>query len=277
MRVLIADDQPVNRRLFVLLAEKIGVEVIEAEDGSEALEKAALNPDIIFLDIAMPRMNGREAAAELRRRGFTKPVIALTAGVCGDDEARCREAGFDDILWKPFTKRELEIKFCTWVNSAAAAETIPGAGLGVKNSSPANNAAASAAAYSAAARGSLPGGETSICVFDREELLNTFINNAGNAKALLAHFLERCTLQVEALAVYAEDRNWTEAFRITHSIKGSARMLSGAELGNRAALLEKACQQVGTSTDAAAIENLLPVLVESFTRFKNAAEEFIQS
>lgn len=239
LRVLFAEDHPVNRKIFVLIMEKLGVQTIEAEDGLDALEKAALHPDMIFMDIQMPRMNGYEAAAELRRRGFVKPIIALTAGIFEDEEAQYREADFDDILSKPLRKREIEAVIRRW-----NAETRPAADR-----------------------------EQKALVFNGEELLDIFMQNADSAKTLLSHFLERCTMQIETLSVLTNDHNWTEAYRTAHSIKGSARTLSGMELGNSAAFLERACKQA----DLPKIESAIPVLIKSFTRFKIAAEEFIQS
>lgn len=123
------------------------------------------------------------------------------------------------------------------------------------------------------AQDSAPRDKAKVYVFDGEELLDIFTDSPDNAKMLLSHFLERCAAQVNAMAALIQEQNWPEAYRTAHSIKGSARMLSGAELGNSASVLEKACKQ----TDVPNVEPAMRILIESFTRFKNAAEEFIQS
>jgi HPt (histidine-containing phosphotransfer) domain-containing protein len=93
------------------------------------------------------------------------------------------------------------------------------------------------------------------------------------AKSQLNHFLEQSAAQINSLNLLTKEKDWKEAHRIAHSIKGSSRTLSGMELGNTAAILEAAYKQV----DNTKIEATLPKLTEVFNSYKKAAEEFIQS
>ncbi|MGA7887755.1 MAG: response regulator [Acidobacteriaceae bacterium] len=109
-RILIADDRASSRELLRLVLERAGYEVIEAEDGLEALERArAENPDLILLDLQMPRLDGYGTLAELRReeRFRTLPILALTASAMRGDREKILAAGFTDYLSKPAGPEQL--------------------------------------------------------------------------------------------------------------------------------------------------------------------------
>lgn len=102
-RVLLVEDNDVNRLLVHRILTRAGMEVVEATDGLQAVETitAEQNFDLVILDMQMPVMDGYAAARELRRIGFGKPILALTANVMSDDRRRCLAAGCDDFLGKP--------------------------------------------------------------------------------------------------------------------------------------------------------------------------------
>lgn len=109
-RILIADDRASSRELLRLVLERAGYEVIEAEDGLEALERArAGNPDLMLLDLQMPRLDGYGTLAELRReeRFRTLPILALTASAMRGDREKILAAGFTDYLSKPAGPEQL--------------------------------------------------------------------------------------------------------------------------------------------------------------------------
>jgi two-component system, sensor histidine kinase len=106
-RVLLVEDNRINRLIAGELLEQIGVEVEFAEDGAEALEKLDAGKfDLVLMDCVMPRMDGYEATQRLRERerssgGGRTPVVAVTANATADDRAHCLQAGMDDFLPKP--------------------------------------------------------------------------------------------------------------------------------------------------------------------------------
>ncbi len=103
--VLVVDDQLANRLVLKEMLERAGFSVVEALDGREAVERAReLVPDIVFMDIKMPVMDGYEAVAALKGDPATAGirVFALTASAFSYDEARIGAAGFDGFLAKPF-------------------------------------------------------------------------------------------------------------------------------------------------------------------------------
>ncbi|MFI2714764.1 response regulator transcription factor [Streptomyces collinus] len=107
-RILIVDDEPAVREALQrsLAFEGYGTEV--AVDGADALEKAAAyRPDLVVLDIQMPRMDGLTAARRIRATGDTTPILMLTARDTVGDRVTGLDAGADDYLVKPFELDEL--------------------------------------------------------------------------------------------------------------------------------------------------------------------------
>lgn len=102
--ILIADDRPSSRELLRLVLERAGYDVVEAEDGEQALMRVREgNPDLVLLDLQMPGLDGYGALAEMRaeERFAQLPVLALTASAMRGDRERILEAGFTDYLAKP--------------------------------------------------------------------------------------------------------------------------------------------------------------------------------
>jgi two-component system, sensor histidine kinase len=107
-RVLLAEDVPDLRRLVASLLRSTGTEVVEVDDGRQALARAGSERfDLLLLDMHMPVMDGREATEALRAGGYRGPIVALTADVIGEDVARYRAAGCDRVLSKPVERRAL--------------------------------------------------------------------------------------------------------------------------------------------------------------------------
>lgn len=120
VRILLAEDNPVNLKLATLILTKAGYKVESAGNGKETLEKfsnAPRNFDIILMDIQMPEMDGLEATRKLRDRGFNDiPIVAMTANAMKGDREICIDAGMNDYITKPI-KRELVFEVIEkWVN-----------------------------------------------------------------------------------------------------------------------------------------------------------------
>ncbi len=110
LKVMVIDDSKTIRRTAETLLKKVGCDVITATDGFEALAKIADNhPDIIFVDIMMPRLDGYQTTALIKNnKVFQKtPVIMLSSKDGLFDRARGRIVGSEQYLTKPFTKEEL--------------------------------------------------------------------------------------------------------------------------------------------------------------------------
>ena len=118
VRVLVAEDNPVNKKLIDITLQKLGCEGEIVSNGKEAVEKALTKDfDICLMDIHMPVMSGIEATEEIRRRGNTTlPIVALTADVFKEGKDRCLEAGMNDFLSRPVRPEKLEQKIAEWTN-----------------------------------------------------------------------------------------------------------------------------------------------------------------
>jgi CheY-like chemotaxis protein len=257
--ILIVEDNPVNQNLFAMIVDKLGYPSILADDGFDALDKVADNPvGLVLMDIQMPRMNGYEATETLRKRGFKNPVIAVTASALSGEREHCMEAGFNDILLKPFTRPDIAGLLDKWVNisreknPSAAEKEVP----------------ASLVNMPADVSGELvPENE----IFDKEYLIDSFIDDMEIAKSLLAQYLERTESQIEFLPSLIEKGDWERARREAHTIKGSALTVGGRELGKTAGILESACMNGDTSS---AMSAMSPAL-NAFKRFKVAVKKYL--
>ncbi|MFZ5446526.1 MAG: ATP-binding protein [Myxococcota bacterium] len=107
--VLLVEDNAVNQLVATRLLEQLGHTVSLANNGAQALERFdAKTPfDVVLMDCHMPVMDGFEATRELRRRGCTTPIIALTAAVTVEDHERCLAAGMSNVLSKPLKLDQL--------------------------------------------------------------------------------------------------------------------------------------------------------------------------
>jgi two-component system sensor histidine kinase/response regulator len=109
-RVLVVDDEPINREIALMQLRSAGLVVDIAEDGAAAVAMAQRNSyAAIFMDMQMPILNGLEATQEIRRLpGYLDtPIIAMTANAFTEDKARCFKAGMNDFLIKPFNPDEM--------------------------------------------------------------------------------------------------------------------------------------------------------------------------
>jgi signal transduction histidine kinase/CheY-like chemotaxis protein/HPt (histidine-containing phosphotransfer) domain-containing protein len=133
LRVLLAEDSPVNQKVAVTLLEKRGHTVTIANNGVEALARLAVEPfDVVLMDVQMPEMDGFETTAAIREgeraSGGHIPIIAMTANAMRGDRERCLHAGMDAYIAKPIRAQEfyrtLE-SFAVTTRGEAGAEAEP--------------------------------------------------------------------------------------------------------------------------------------------------------
>ncbi|MFD2111045.1 PAS domain S-box protein [Thiorhodococcus fuscus] len=118
-RLLLVEDEPINREVTLGLVTDLNVIVDTAENGAEALELARLNRyDLILMDMQMPVMDGLEATRQIRRlpQAAEVPIIALTANAFAEDRAECLEAGMSDFIVKPIEPERLMAILQRWLS-----------------------------------------------------------------------------------------------------------------------------------------------------------------
>jgi len=117
LKILVAEDNEVDTKLFKALFEKLDYEVDYVSNGQEAVEKLRMsNYNLCLMDIKMPVMDGLEATRIIRQElKKTLPIIAVTASVTPDNEKQCLDAGMNDFITKPFTPEELATTINRWL------------------------------------------------------------------------------------------------------------------------------------------------------------------
>ncbi|HLF88395.1 MAG TPA: response regulator, partial [Anaerolineales bacterium] len=119
LRILLAEDNPVNQKLAIALLTRLGYPVDIVENGFQALEAFQRGQyNLILMDVQMPEMDGFRATQQIRVQeieGQHTPIIAMTAHAMMGDRERCLEAGMDDYISKPIHPEELQEKLNQWV------------------------------------------------------------------------------------------------------------------------------------------------------------------
>ncbi len=131
-KILLVDDNPINRKLAVRVLESMGHEVAQAIHGQEAVERLLVDSfDLVLMDMQMPVMDGFEATARIRERevacGLPRiPIVAMTAHAMAEDRRRCLAAGMDGHLSKPIVKQALRSAVATYARPRTDVPRLPG-------------------------------------------------------------------------------------------------------------------------------------------------------
>ena len=233
-KVLIAEDHPVNRKLFEAILTKQGLQVILAENGKSALEMAEReNPDLIFMDCQMPVMNGYEATKKIREIGIKTPIVAVTANALKGEKEKCLESGMTDFLPKPFKNRDIQPILDRWLDMEVLEEAessenfteliqdIPELPEELEPVAEAENQS-----------------NDDNSVFDMKQALDTFMGDLELLVSLLKPFIAQMETYLDGLENPEIFSQMEEVRGIGHAIKGSSRNLSMNELGEAAEKLE---------------------------------------
>jgi signal transduction histidine kinase/DNA-binding NarL/FixJ family response regulator len=235
LRVLLVEDNAVNRDVAHLLLAGHGVEVDEAPGGQEALDLFEVNHyDVVLMDIQMPGMNGLEATGHIRRhpdpRKATVPVLALTANAFRSDAEKYRAAGMNDTLPKPFDEAELISKISRLVASTGQLlESLPTSPAPEPASpSPAPTAPVEPAPVPASGSTAPAPEAPAPPLFDLSLLRQTAHGSTVFMNKILASFHTNMPTSVTELRTALAATDWLALGTLAHKIRPSLRLLGAA-------------------------------------------------
>jgi len=241
-RILLVEDNPVNREVAIGMLESLGCAIDAAENGWLAIE--AMNTqtyDAVLMDCQMPVMDGLTATGEIRRReqnsGAARvPVIALTANAMDGDRERCLAAGMDDFLSKPFTQQQLATLLRRWL----ALRTLPEPERREPSRVPLIDA----------------GVLRNIAALAKPTLLNSMIELYMQHSPRLMAAIESAAANMQAEAL----------FQAVHTLKSSTANLGGARL----ALVTKECETLVRAGGVAQAAPLVARIRKEYQEFCTA-------
>jgi CheY-like chemotaxis protein len=258
IRILLAEDNPMNQKLAATLLRKAGYPVDAVENGRmaiEAVKRTAYN--LILMDVQMPEMNGFEATQAIREReGETKhtPIIAMTAHAMKGDRERCLQAGMDDYISKPIEPRELFNIVEKWTKSRGKEKDLSPFTLHLSPSKRENDI--------------VTYGEPTCSEFiepvDLESAFQRFDGDTEFFKEMLREFLNLAPKQLEKLAEAMERGDAKVVEREAHSLKGAAGNLGAKAFGQVALQLEI----LGRTKDLAGVKEIIGNLKAELTRLE---------
>ncbi|HUN92687.1 MAG TPA: response regulator [Burkholderiaceae bacterium] len=219
-RILLVDDNPINRDVATGLLELLDVVVEPAGNGQEAVAMAAQRRyDLILMDVQMPVLDGLEATRRIRRlpHGDTVPIVAMTADAFEEDRRRCLDAGMCDHLSKPVEFNALEATLARWIGRVAG---DPSRHDGAASSGGRSDAAPTAA-------GTLPG-------VDGRLGMKIAGGEIGAFRELMRRFVRHGLQEASQLAQHVSQAELEEAGRRAHSIAGSAGMVGAYDISRHA-------------------------------------------
>ena len=236
LRILLTEDNELNRTLAVALLDKLGCRADIATNGLEALEALRHAPyDVVLMDVEMPEMDGLEATRRIRAQqppDQQPRIIAMTASAMQGDRERCLAAGMDDYLSKPIRRQELAAALARREPRAAPAQEPP------------------------------PAQDEGILDPAAREQLRT-LGDAAFLSELIATFLADAPALVETLGRSLAAGNAEELRRAAHTLKSNGRTFGATSLA-------EACQELETAARAGALEGAAELVGRVEARFEKA-------
>ena len=269
-RVLCVDDQPANLRLLEIFLEDAGVTALLAHNGEEALDiLTEQHVDLIFMDVQMPGMDGRQVTAELRLReeiaGFDPvPIIALTAHALESERRQLLQCGMNDYLSKPITAEQLRQTLNKWTGMLAPGSQPPPTSTAFKLLHQQQRAAPIRTPARAQPDAPAPMIPADTSVLDPEEGLRLAAGKADLAQDMLKMLLDGLPEDSRAISAALETGDNAALREIIHKLHGASRYCGVPQLRACCQAAETRLKQGDDSKAAViavleAIERLLSV------------------
>ena len=244
VRVLVAEDNSVNREVALAQLRKLGYAASTVVNGVEAVEAVRSGSyDLVLMDCEMPVMDGFEAARRIRQSlGSKIPIVAVTADAMPADRDHCLKEGMDDYMTKPVELRKLAQLLDKWLPPTAEAAKLPG-GLG-------------------------PPAGADAAVFNEAALLHRLMEDRALARIVLTGFVADVPKRLSSLRQRLAAEDGPGARMQAHALKGAAATVAAESLQALASAIEKA----GGAGQLAQCGELLPRALAEFERFQQALE-----
>jgi signal transduction histidine kinase/CheY-like chemotaxis protein/HPt (histidine-containing phosphotransfer) domain-containing protein len=256
-RVLLVEDNAINRQVASEILSSVGLFVETAHDGLQGLDKLAeYKYNLVFMDIQMPNMDGYTATREIRKNSKFKdlPIIAMTANAMAGDREKCLAVGMNDHISKPIDKKKLYAALTKWI----APQHRGASNIAVQNKQPTNFEILEFPH-------SVPG-------IQLNEAFDRLNKNYSLLKSILLEFQRTYPLAAKDIIKLIDGKRQDDlisAQKITHSIKGMAGNLAAPDLYNAASNLDLALKENQ--------RDRLPPLLEEFTNTLGVVMESIKN
>ncbi|MBF0124581.1 MAG: response regulator [Magnetococcales bacterium] len=260
-RVLLVEDNAVNRQVATEFLEMVGVVVVTANNGLEAIERARQGPfGAILMDVQMPEMDGLMATRRLRSElKLTTPIIALTANAMSGDREKCLAVGMNDHVAKPIDPQDLYRVLGRWAGRLTEPE---------KSHAQVDQCLQSSLLSQWPLPQQLPG-------INLELGLNRFMGDKALYRRVLANFWRDQSGTAEQLQRLLSQGEIVPAQRLVHTLKGLAGTLGALSLEQAARSLEEELQQQGRPIAATVLQRLtdeLTPLLDALAKYFAADE-----
>ncbi len=249
LRVLLAEDNPVNRKVAIGMVKRFGYAVDVAENGQEAIEMIDSNPyDLVLMDVQMPVMDGLTATAVIREgekgTGRHVPIIAMTAHAMIGDREKCLAAGMDDYLTKPLRPGPLQELICIW-------------GINERN----------------AKEEARPDDEATGSPFDHEAIRETCGDDPEVIRDLLEMMHQTVSEQLKGLEAAIAAQDVARVVWEAHRLKGSFLAGCAADLAATSQML----MELGAGADFPAIREAHRLVLDQWDQFQQAVGRYIET
>jgi len=254
LTILAVEDHPVNRKLIQTFLKQFGADVLTANDGQEAVDCIKENPhiDLVFMDILLPQKSGLQATIEVRQVGYKGVIIACTANTDSSDFKLYLSNGMNDILTKPFKRKNIEDVLRKWEPFVRKIKT---------------DMPVSCPAFT------VGGG---VQFLDDVWAVNSFMESIKNDKKTASDLIDRYVFQtghlVRRIPEYLAKKEFMRLEGIGETIRDSSVVLCSPLLTSAGTALQQAAKE----RDAAAVKKAFKDIHSGFTAFVKAARESLQ-
>lgn len=249
LSIIVAEDQPVNKKILETFLKKFGATVHLAENGEKAVEQIKAHPetDIVFMDIFMPIKSGIDATIEARNLGYKGIIIACTANNDADDFKMYKQIGMNDILIKPFKKNEVKEILEKWNSFLIVPNAKDIISLSYVK-------------------------DLSSEIWDLEDFMETTENNTEFAISLMDEYIEQAEILLNNLKneLVKESPDFQKLELYSHTLKGSSASVSATRFAN----LGKQMNDAAKIRDKVKLEAARINFAIDFIDFKNIIEKW---